>query len=256
MYSQHDLDDAVAAGAITAEAADALRALHRAASARPPFRRRRAVPAASPASTTSSCRSPPRSCCSRSAGSASRSARRIGPDRSTWRRPVASLAPARGRRDRLGPGAVLHRQAAHGAALDPAAARLRRRRVRDRRRSRWCSAIGADQFDNNHAARRRSSAPLPRAVAAGAAWLHWRRFRVPITVAAGAAAVAGDRRRPARRRARRRSPSSAQQPHPRLRPAARHRHVPVRHVVGLRRTARGSPAARTSPSGFTCWRRR
>ncbi|HVF37637.1 MAG TPA: hypothetical protein VNA29_06810 [Sphingomicrobium sp.] len=28
------------------------------------------------------------------------------------------------------------------------------------------------------------------AVAAGAAWLHWRRFRVPITVAAGAAAVA------------------------------------------------------------------
>src|SRR5215204_5318801 len=28
-------------------------------------------------------------------------------------------------------------------------------------------------------------------VAAGAAWLHWKRFRVPITVAAGAAAVAG-----------------------------------------------------------------
>lgn len=29
------------------------------------------------------------------------------------------------------------------------------------------------------------------AVAAGAAWLHWRRFRVPITIAAGAAAVVG-----------------------------------------------------------------
>ena len=29
------------------------------------------------------------------------------------------------------------------------------------------------------------------AVAAGAAWVHWRRFHVPITVAAGAAAVAG-----------------------------------------------------------------
>ena len=29
------------------------------------------------------------------------------------------------------------------------------------------------------------------AVAAVAAWLHWRRFHVPITVAAGAAAVAG-----------------------------------------------------------------
>ncbi len=31
---------------------------------------------------------------------------------------------------------------------------------------------------------------LSGAVAAGAAWLHWKRFRVPITVAAGAAAVA------------------------------------------------------------------
>ena len=29
------------------------------------------------------------------------------------------------------------------------------------------------------------------AIAAGAAWLHWNRFRVPITVAAGAAAIAG-----------------------------------------------------------------
>ena len=29
------------------------------------------------------------------------------------------------------------------------------------------------------------------AIAAGAAWLHWRRFKVPITIAAGAAAVAG-----------------------------------------------------------------
>jgi hypothetical protein len=29
------------------------------------------------------------------------------------------------------------------------------------------------------------------AIAAGAAWLHWRRFRVPITVAAGAAAIVG-----------------------------------------------------------------
>ena len=28
------------------------------------------------------------------------------------------------------------------------------------------------------------------AIAAGAAWLHWRRFHVPITIAAGAAAVA------------------------------------------------------------------
>ncbi|QNM82979.1 hypothetical protein H8M03_01030 [Sphingomonas sabuli] len=48
--------------------------------------------------------------------------------------------------------------------------------------------IGGAQLENN--------APLGGAVAAaagaitaGAAWLHWRRFRVPITVAAGAAAV-------------------------------------------------------------------
>ena len=32
---------------------------------------------------------------------------------------------------------------------------------------------------------------IAAAIAAGAAWLHWQRFRVPITVAAGAAAVAG-----------------------------------------------------------------
>ena len=47
-----------------------------------------------------------------------------------------------------------------------------------------------------------------------------------------------------------------QEPDPRLRAPARRRHVPVRDVVGLRRTARGSPAAPTSPSGFTCLRRR
>jgi hypothetical protein len=32
---------------------------------------------------------------------------------------------------------------------------------------------------------------ISAAIAAGAAWLHWRRFHVPITIAAGAAAVAG-----------------------------------------------------------------
>jgi hypothetical protein len=52
--------------------------------------------------------------------------------------------------------------------------------------------IGPDRFDNTN------SELLPAlvggvsaAIAAGAAWLHWRRFHVPITVAAGAAAVAG-----------------------------------------------------------------
>jgi len=50
-------------------------------------------------------------------------------------------------------------------------------------------AVGPDQLDNN--------APLAGilgaiagAVAAASAWLHWKRFRVPITVAAGAASVA------------------------------------------------------------------
>jgi hypothetical protein len=53
-------------------------------------------------------------------------------------------------------------------------------------------AVGPDQFDNN------TNDMLPAvvggvsaAIAAGAAWLHWRKFHVPITVAAGAAAVAG-----------------------------------------------------------------
>jgi len=52
--------------------------------------------------------------------------------------------------------------------------------------------IGAQQFNNN------SSQLLPAtvgaisaAVAAVAAWVHWRTFHVPITIAAGAAAVAG-----------------------------------------------------------------
>ena len=53
--------------------------------------------------------------------------------------------------------------------------------------------VGPDRFDNNN-----TNDVLPAviggvsaAIAAGAAWLHWRRFHVPITVAAGAAAVAG-----------------------------------------------------------------
>ncbi len=51
-------------------------------------------------------------------------------------------------------------------------------------------AIGEDYFNNNG----QGSALLTAgaaAIAAGAAWLHWRRFRVPITVAAGAAAIVG-----------------------------------------------------------------
>ena len=49
--------------------------------------------------------------------------------------------------------------------------------------------VGPDRADHNPALMG-SIAAISGAIAAGAAWLHWRKFRVPITVAAGAAAVA------------------------------------------------------------------
>jgi hypothetical protein len=50
-------------------------------------------------------------------------------------------------------------------------------------------AIGPDSFDNNPQLGGVVGA-IAAAIAAAGAWLHWKRFRVPITVAAGAAAVA------------------------------------------------------------------
>lgn len=50
--------------------------------------------------------------------------------------------------------------------------------------------VGASALDNNPQLGGLLGA-VAAAVAAGAAWLHWKRFRVPITVAAGAASVAG-----------------------------------------------------------------
>lgn len=47
-----------------------------------------------------------------------------------------------------------------------------------------------DMFANNEAAGA-SIAAACAAIAAGAAWLHWKRFRVPITVAAGSLALVG-----------------------------------------------------------------
>ena len=111
MYSQQELDDAVASGVISAEAADALRAhVERQRDSRDPGRR--AVPALSPASTTSSCRSPRRSCCSRSAGSARASARRPASSSAIMATGPELPRSARGCRDRLGPRAVLHRASA------------------------------------------------------------------------------------------------------------------------------------------------
>ena len=49
---------------------------------------------------------------------------------------------------------------------------------------------GTDAIDNNPQLGGVLAA-VSAAIAAGAAWIHWKRFRVPITVAAGAASVAG-----------------------------------------------------------------
>ncbi|MBV8686980.1 MAG: hypothetical protein JOZ90_15445 [Alphaproteobacteria bacterium] len=51
-------------------------------------------------------------------------------------------------------------------------------------------AVGESAFENNEQAIALAAAAAA-AIAAGATWLHWRRFRVPITVAVGAAAVVG-----------------------------------------------------------------
>ncbi|HET9397809.1 MAG TPA: hypothetical protein VFO45_03235, partial [Sphingomicrobium sp.] len=50
--------------------------------------------------------------------------------------------------------------------------------------------VGPDALDNNPQLGGVVAA-ISAAIAAAAAWLHWRRFRVPITVAVGAASVAG-----------------------------------------------------------------
>jgi hypothetical protein len=50
------------------------------------------------------------------------------------------------------------------------------------------SMIGVDFFENNESAIGIMVAAAA-AIAAGAAWVHWRRFRVPITIAAGTAAA-------------------------------------------------------------------
>ena len=52
------------------------------------------------------------------------------------------------------------------------------------------TAIGEGAFENNERAGALVLAAAA-AVGAGGAWLHWRRFRVPITVAAGAATAVG-----------------------------------------------------------------
>jgi hypothetical protein len=90
-------------------------------------------------------------------------------------------------------------------------------------------ALGEDAFRQNEALFGVAGA-ASAAIAAGAAWMHWKRFCVPITVATGAAATAGiavgillavlgER-------------IETMETDPRLRADARRRRVPVRDVVG------------------------
>jgi len=51
--------------------------------------------------------------------------------------------------------------------------------------------IGPDRFNDHNQVLAATVGGISAAIAVVAAWLHWRRFHVPITVAAGAAAVAG-----------------------------------------------------------------
>jgi hypothetical protein len=51
--------------------------------------------------------------------------------------------------------------------------------------------IGPDRFNDDGQLLGATVGGISAAIAAAGAWLHWRRFHVPITVAAGAAAVAG-----------------------------------------------------------------
>ncbi len=51
--------------------------------------------------------------------------------------------------------------------------------------------VGPDRFNDTNQLLPATIGGASAAIAAAAAWLHWRRFQVPITVAAGAAAVAG-----------------------------------------------------------------
>ena len=190
MYSQQEIDDAVASGVITAEAADALRA-H--------IERQRSTVIADEeqfrliTGFNDIFVSIAAAILLFAVGWIGQM-RSVSPpachQRSTATRAELPRA-ARRRRHRMGAGPILHRQAADGAALDPAAARLCRRRARDRRHSAWSGHRTGPCSTTTTSCPAHRSARVSAAIAAGAAWLHWRRFHVPITVAAGAAAVAG-----------------------------------------------------------------
>jgi hypothetical protein len=105
-------------------------------------------------------------------------------------------------------------------------------------------AFGPDNLENNERAAALIGSAAA-AIAAGGAWLHWRTFRVPITVAAEAAAVAAIA---VGLLASALATSGTQEHHPRLCPAARRRHVPVCHALGF-----VDPARVTRRSDVAFW---
>ena len=249
MYSQNDLDEAVAAGALTADAANALRNF---------VDRQRATPAADEeqfrlltgfndifVSIAAAILLFAVGWIGQSIGQliglrSSRTARRRWPAPRSPRPLGAWLCSS--------PPSAAWRCRRSCCCWHSSAVCCSLRRIRDRDGGRPRTVRG--QARNG----RHRSAPSRRAIAAGAAWLHWKRFRVPITVAAGAAAVAaialGAARCGARRsRQHRRRSSSASC-------CCSASACSCSRCGGIRRIRRGSPAARTSPSGSTCWPRR
>ena len=190
MYSQQELDDAVASGVISADAADALRAHveRQRSTAIPDEEQFRLITGFNDIFVSIAA-----AILLFAVGWIGQS---IGQSTGLVidvRRPLSARS-ACGCSDRVGPRAVLHRASAGWRFLRscccwPSSAA--------------CSRPSAFALIRSHRRRPiRTTTTLlggivgaaSAAVAAGAAWLHWRRFHVPITVAAGAAAVAGDRR--------------------------------------------------------------
>ena len=230
MYSESDLEAAVAGGALTPDQAASFRNFV-AAGAAFAGRRRGAFPAADRFQRHL------RRHCRRDPSGRGRLDRADHPAAHRRRRAVAVRRPVR-RDHRLGPRRIFHPPAAHGAALDPLAGRLRRRRRRHR-------GLHFGHRDRNRLFRSQRPGLRPRLcrraqrLPPSRPTLHWRRFRVPVTVAVGVgAAVAlvlgiiasmliGD--------AQDISDARGEQIKTMLRggrPGARPRHLPARHVVG------------------------
>ena len=185
MYSQQELDDAVAAGAITAQAADALRAHieQQRATAIPDEEQFRLITGFNDifVSVAAAILLFAVGFIGQRIGVSAGLA--IEPDGPTFLGPLFVAAASWGlalyftaKRRMALPSIMLLLTFAGGVLLTAGFALV--------------LAIGPDAVDNNPQAGGAIGA-LSAAIAGAATWLHWRRFRVPITVAVGAASVAG-----------------------------------------------------------------